>query len=312
MNEVKYTIAREQAVCISPRDADKIIDRHDGLAALLYLYLLRRGGSFVLEEAAKRLGETPRRVRQAAEALEAMGLLEIRGIPEPAEELPEYTTEDISLRTMESMEFKSLIDEVQGIMGRVLSGTELKILFGIYDHLALPPEVILMLVSYCMERTAKKLGPGKRPSLRTIEREAYAWANREILTLEMAEEHLKFLQKLETETERIKSAIGISGRDISSTERKYIESWVSLGFGPEALAIAYDRTVLKTGRLQWKYMNSIVQSWHGKGLHTAQEIREGDTMAQGRTVQPQGGTAIPPMQDELLRMEQLMKKMKNN
>ena len=89
MNEIKYIIAREQAVCISPADADRLIDRRDGLAALLFLYLLRRGGSFVLEEAAKRLGAPKDRVRAAAEALQSMGLLEIRGIPEPAQELPE-------------------------------------------------------------------------------------------------------------------------------------------------------------------------------------------------------------------------------
>ena len=311
MNEVKYTLARQQAVCIAAHDADKLIERHDALAALLYIYLLRRGGSFMLEDSAKKLGESPLRIRLAAEALQEMGLLEIHGIPEPAEELPEYSSGDIQQRTMDSTQFQSLVSEVQSLMGRVLSGTELKLLFGIYDHLALPPEVILMLVSYCMERTAKKLGMGKRPSMRTIEREAYAWANREILTLELAEEHLKYLQRMESESAKIKAAIGISDRDVSSTERKYIESWVSLGFGAEALAIAYDRTVLKTGRLQWKYMNSIVLSWHAKGLHTAAEIRDGDTMAQGRQI-PHTQTNAPSGQSELLRMEQLMKKMKNN
>ena len=115
---------------------------------------------------------------------------------------------------------------------------------------------------------------------------------------------------MESETERVKSAIGISGRELSSTERKYIESWISMGFGPEALAIAYDRTVLKTGRLQWKYMNSIVTSWHGKGLHTPQEIREGDSMAPNRVQAAGAGGA--PAESELRRMERLMDKMKNN
>lgn len=310
MNEVKYIIAREQAVCISPADADKLIDRHDGLAALLFLYLLRRGGSFVLEEAAKRLGAPKDRVRAAAEALQSMGLLEIRGIPEPAQELPEYDTAEMHARTMDSAEFTALTQEIQSALGRVLSGTELKLLFGIYDYLALPPEVICMLVGYCMERTEKRQGPGRRPSMRTIEREAYAWANREINTLELAEAHLQHIAHMEGETERVKSAIGISGRELSSTERKYIESWISMGFGPEALAIAYDRTVLKTGRLQWKYMNSIVTSWHGKGLHTPQEIREGDSMAPNRVQAAGAGGA--PAESELRRMERLMDKMKNN
>lgn len=314
MNEIKYTIAREQAVCISPGDADRLIDRHDGLAALLFLYLLRRGGSFSADEAARRLGVSKDRLLQAAGVLQSLGLLEIRGIPAPADELPEYSTQEMHARTMDSTEFATLTGEVQSALGRVLTGTELKILFGIYDYLALPPEVICMLVGYCMERTEKRQGAGRRPSMRTIEREAYAWANREITTLEMAEAHLKMLARMDSETERVKGAIGISGRELSSTERKYIENWLALGFDAEALAIAYDRTVLKTGRLQWKYMDSIVSSWHSKGLHTPQEIREGDTISSGRpSASGSAAGKIPaPGQNELQRIERLMDQMKKN
>lgn len=308
MNEVRYTIAREQAVVISAADADRLLSRGDAAAALLYIYLLRRGGSFTMDEASKRLGMSSAQLRRAAEALSEMGLLEIRGIPEPPEELPEYSTEQMSERTIDSPEFSSLTAEVQALFGRVLSGTELKLLFGIYDYLALPPEVILMLVSHCIERTEKRLGPGRRPSMRSVEREAYAWANREITTLEAAEEHLRYLQKLDSETEKIKSALGIQGRSLSSTERKYIEDWIALGFSAGALELAYDRTVLKTGRLQWKYMDSIVRSWHGKGLHTPAEIAEGDTMAPPRA---QSGPAEPD-RGGIERMERLMNRMKKD
>ncbi|MGE4353976.1 MAG: DnaD domain protein [Oscillospiraceae bacterium] len=311
MNEVKYIIAKEQAVSISPQDADRLIDRRDGTVALLFLYLLRRGGSFTLEDASGRLGVSSAEIRRAAEALESMGLLEIRGIPAPAEELPEYRTQDMRTRTMESAEFSSLVTEVQSLLGKVLSGTELKLLFGIYDYLALPPEVILMLVSFCMERTAKHSGAGKLPTMRSIEREAYIWANREITTLDMAEEHLRFLQKVETELEKVKSAIGIYGRELSSTERKYIESWIGMGFKADSLAIAYDKTVVKTGKLQWKYMDSIVTSWHGKGLHTPEAIKNGDTMPVPRHTGPVKSSELPGKND-LERMEKLLDKVKNS
>ncbi len=311
MNEVRYTIAREQAVVISAADADRLLSRGDAAAALLYIYLLRRGGSFTMDEASKRLGMSSAQLRRAAEALSEMGLLEIRGIPEPPEELPEYSTEQMSERTIDSPEFSSLTAEVQALFGRVLSGTELKLLFGIYDYLALPPEVILMLVSHCIERTEKRLGPGRRPSMRSVEREAYAWANREITTLEAAEEHLRYLQKLDSETEKIKSALGIQGRSLSSTERKYIEDWIALGFSANALELAYDRTVLKTGRLQWKYMDSIVRSWHGKGLHTPEEIAAGDTLPpERRNTKPAG--ASEPDRGGIERMERLMNRMKKD
>jgi DNA replication protein DnaD len=56
-----------------------------------------------------------------------------------------------------------------------------------------------------------------------------------------------------------------------------------MGFSPEAVSIAYDRTVLKTGALKWPYLNSILKSWHQKGLHTPEEIETGD-----------GSSAAPP------------------
>ena len=42
------------------------------------------------------------------------------------------------------------------------------------------------------------------------------------------------------------------------------------------IAMAYERTCLNTGGLNWAYMNKILQRWHSQGLHTAEEIRSGD------------------------------------
>ncbi len=311
MSEIKYLIPKEMAISVSARDIDKLLARRDANCAMLFLYLLRSNGTFTLESASKALGRTSLEIRASAEALEKMGLLEIHAILEPAEVLPEVTTEDIKSRTMDSSEFSTLISEVQQLMGRILSGVELKLLFGIYDYLSLPPEVILMLVSHCIERTQKRLGLGKLPTLRSIEKEAYAWANREIMTIAMADEHLKYLDRRDSEISKIKTVLGIHQRDLSTTEKKYVESWVSLGFECDALAIAYDKTVMKTGGLQWKYMNSILNNWHSKNLHTVEEISEGDKMP----LLNRGKQNYTPQQNpegEIARMEKLIDKMKNN
>ncbi len=311
MGEIKYLIPREHAISISSRDIDKLIARRDANCALLFLYLLRCNGSFTLEEASNVLGRTSLEIRNTADALEKMGMLEIHAILEPAEALPEVSTEDIKSKTMESPEFSTLINEVQGLMGRIMSGIELKLLFGIYDYLSLPPEVILMLVSHCIEKTQKRLGIGKLPTMRSIEKEAYVWANREIMTLAMADEHLKYLERRDSEVNKIKSVLGIHQRDLSTTERKYIESWIGLGFEAEALAIAYDKTVMKTGGLQWKYMNSIVNNWHNKNLHTAEEISVGDKMPLTSRQKPQYTKPVSA-EGEIERMEKLIDKMKNS
>jgi DNA replication protein DnaD len=40
--------------------------------------------------------------------------------------------------------------------------------------------------------------------------------------------------------------------------------------------MAYERTCLNTGGLNWPYMNKILQRWHEAGLHTAEAVRNGD------------------------------------
>lgn len=176
--------------------ADKLIAAHDGDVALLYIYLLRTG-SGELEGAARDLCRTMGEVSAAYEKLQRMGLLsggsgapapekEPPRHPEPAEELPEYETEDLVRRSREDAGFSAVVQEAQKVLGHVLSSSDLKRLFGIYDYLALPPEVILMLLNHCVS-TSKN----RRPSMRYIEKQAYVWANREILSLEQAEEYIR-------------------------------------------------------------------------------------------------------------------------
>jgi DNA replication protein DnaD len=197
-------------------------------------------------------------------------------------------------------------------MGRLLTGPELKTLLGIYDYLGLPAEVILMLTNHCVEDYQEKYGPGRLPTIRRIEKEAYSWANMEILTLEQADKYIKKQLEKKDSLSQIKKILQINGRSLSTTEQKYVESWIDMGFCPDALEIAYDKTVVKTGRLQWKYMDSIVQSWHGKNLHTPEEIAAGDVRrsapAAGKYAGKNGSAGIPP-KEELERMEKILSKM---
>ena len=261
--------------------ADKLIAAHDGDVALLYIYLLRTG-SGELEGAARDLCRTMGEVSAAYEKLQRMGLLsggsgapaaekEPPRHPEPAEELPEYETEDLVRRSREDAGFAAVVQEAQKVLGHVLSSSDLKRLFGIYDYLALPPEVILMLLNHCVS-TSKS----RRPSMRYIEKEAYVWANREILSLDQAEEYIRRSRERQADIGRVKEALNIRGRELTATEAKYIGSWLDMGFGEDCLSIAYDRTVTNTGALKWGYMNKILLSWHEKGIHTPEEVQEKD------------------------------------
>ena len=296
-----------------PAARDKLIAAHDGDTALLWLWLCRSGvynGDRAAEELCRTLGEMDR----AYEKLCRMGLYPIapdrkETPPTPAEELPQYTVNDVLRRSSEDGSFKAVLQEAERVLGRSLSSPDMKILFGIYDYLALPTEVIFVLLNYCTELYRQKYGPGRLPSMRSIEKEAYSWANNEILTLEQAEEFIEESRSRRSRAEEIKAALGIRGRELTPTERKYVFSWLDMGFSVDALSVAYDRTVTNTGSLKWNYMNKIVSSWHQKGIHTVQEIEEKDR----RTPTPAKNTEpnAPASQAELARLRSIYEKVKN-
>lgn len=290
---------------------DKLIAAHDGDVALLWLWLGREGvydGDRAAADLCRTLGE----MDTAYEKLCRMGADKPpakRNIPQPADEMPQYTVNDILRRSEQDGAFKAILTEAERVLGRSLSSPDLKTLFGIYDYLALPAEVIFLLLNYCVELFREKYGPGRLPSMRSIEKEAYIWINNEIMTVEQAEEYVANRRDRHSLTEEIKSALGIHGRQLTSTESKYVDSWVDMGFGVDALAVAYDRTVTNTGSLKWNYMNKIVCSWHKSGIHTVREIEEKDSRL--RHPVSESGREASLSTEEMSRLRAIYDKVKN-
>ena len=279
---------------ISQASADRLIAAHDGDVALLYIYLQRTGGN--LEGAARELCRTMGEIEAAHEKLLRMGLIGTASVPSPAapaelpraerqqeiklppaEELPEYRAEDIVRRSKEDDAFAAIVAEAQKVLGHVLSSSDLKRLFGIYDYLALPPEVVLELLNYCVSISCSPSGEGRRRlSMNFVEKEAFAWVHMEIFTLEQAEEYIQKSQQRRSDIGRISEALGIHGRTLAPSERRFVNAWLDMGFSLEVIELAYDRTVTSTGKLNWGYMNKILQTWHEKKLHSTAEIEAND------------------------------------
>lgn len=315
MDKITYTLSREEVLAIPVREADRLLRTGDGTVALVYLWLLREAGRWDAARCAQELVHTRREVETAVGRLEQLGLISANGavtatepVPplQPAAELPEYSAQEVSRRAEADGVFSALVSETQRLLGRMLSGADLKTLFGIYDYLALPAEVILQLVQYCIDFRKG----GRMPGMRQIEREAYAWADRELVTLEQVEAYIHGQQQRMEKVELFREELQLKGRALSGSERRFLESWADWGFGPEAVALAYDRTVLQTGGLKWAYMNSILKRWHEAGLHSIQAIREGDrpTQQRQRTGDPTPGTADKPSAREIERMRRLLEK----
>ena len=267
-------------------------------AALLYLYV-KDGGD--LTQAAQKLGYTESRYACACATLRQLGLLEEeKQIRLPGEQ-PQYTEVDVLTAMDPDMDFRSLYVEVQRLLGKHLNTEELKILLSFERYLGLAPEVISLLIHYCIDR-ARKMGKTRNPSLRTIEKEAYKWAENGIDTMEEAAAYVKRQQLRFSQAGRIMEILQIRGRNLTTPEARYIKQWLEQGFDEETIGMAYEKSCLNTGGLAWPYMNKILSSWHQQGLHTAKQVQSGDR----KPVVPKGASG--ELGDaELAAIQRLMK-----
>ncbi len=281
---------------ISVRAAEMLLNMRDGDAALLYLYLSRYPERD-REAVSRDLLLPKQRLNEAFERLEMVGLLPLSAaaetvsaprndakpvIPE-ASELPEYTSADVASRAEADQAFSALVSEAQLIIGRALSTPDLIKLLGIYDHLDLPPEVMMELMNFVADVYRDKYGERRRPNTHAFEREARIWSERGITDFEAAEQYIRRYRERHSLEGAVKDALDIQDRDFTDTERRYVEEWLNWGFLPEVLAVVYDKAVTNTGKRSLAYMNKILQTWHEKNLHTLQEIREKARPSRTRT-----------------------------
>jgi DnaD/phage-associated family protein len=302
-----------EVLAMTGQAVDRLLKLDSGDAALLYLYLLRHGSTQGLRWPEDRL-------RTALDQLKSQGLAaaetSVPDPPVPEAPPPEYATEDINAALSDrASAFPALCDEVERRLGKKLSVSDLKILYTLFDHLALPAEVILLLVGWCTEEMERKYGPGRKPSLPLIRREGNIWASRGVDTIERAEEHIAKLTRLRSREAEVLRLLDIPPRPLVEREKTYIAAWDDMGFDNDALRMAYEKTVLKKQSMDWGYMNGILRRWHEKGLHTAAAIQVGDRdprpiLAGGRTPPPAPAAEEQQAREDMDRMRRLLEQMK--
>ncbi len=288
-----------EEVKIPQGDVKKLLSAASPDGALLYLYI--HSGNR-LEEAESALQMSASRLSCAAATLRQLGLW-----PEetarflPAGERPNYTEYDVTDALHGDRQFMALRDELQRLMGRVLNTEELKIVLGFVRYLGLPGDVISVLVCYCRDR-ARQRGNLRNPSLRTIEKEAYAWAEQGIDTVEAAAAYIQRQNVRNSRMHRLMNILQIRGRSLTAAEEKYAVSWLEMGFDEGCISMAYERTCLNTGGLNWVYMNKILQRWHQQGWHTADAVRNGDR----KPGEPNRGDKRQLDADEIAAIQRMM------
>lgn len=261
----------------------KLVAAASGDASLLYLYL-QNGGD--VDRAQQTLGLNDTRFSCAMATLRQLGLWQEEQKRHIATgERPAYSEKDVLSAMDTDTEFRMLYGEVQRVLGRSLNTEELKILLGFVRYLGLPGEVISVLVSYCKDLSRQR--SGRNPSLRTIEKEAYAWAEQGIDTLEAAAAFIHSQNLRRSRLYRLMNLLQIRGRALTPGETRYAQSWLDMDFQEDVLALAYEKTCLNTGGMNWPYMDKILSRWKDAGYRTVEQINRQDKKSDGKSAQRQ-------------------------
>ena len=281
-----YILREDQPNIVLPaQQADRLIGRGDGDAALLYLCLLRADRGVTAQELLRRLKWSQLRLHAAETALQELGLIDRppeQKPPEPAQERPVYTADDLTDLLTGDAGFRMLVPQTEEKLGKRLKTADLQILAGLYDDLGLPADVIYLLVCHCVARSEERYGPGRRPTLRQIEKEGYHWAQRGLFDQESASRYLRDWNVRRSAMSRYMQVLGLGDRRPVESEERYITDWMDKGFPPETVALAYDKTVFYKKELNWRYLNGILRRWHENGWHTEEEVRQSDSRKPSR------------------------------
>ena len=276
-----YILREDQPNIVLPaQQADRLIGRGDGDAALLYLCLLRADRGVTAQELQRRLKWSQLRLHAAETALQELGLIDRppeQKPPEPAQERPVYTADDLTDLLTGDAGFRMLVPQTEEKLGKRLKTADLQILAGLYDDLGLPADVIYLLVCHCVTRSEERYGPGRRPTLRQIEKEGYHWAQRGLFDQESASRYLRDWNVRRSAMSRYMQVLGLGDRRPVESEERYITDWMDKGFPPETVALAYDKTVFYKKELNWRYLNGILRRWH-----TEEEVRQSDSRKPSR------------------------------
>ena len=215
---------------------DKLIAVGDGDAALLYLYILRHGGTDG-SAAARALRLSADRYERAAFTLNNLiaPTEKNKTTTDKSTEAPRYTGDELRRARLDDQTFSGLCDAAEGITGRALTEGQLRCLLTIYDYLGLDAGATIELLSYLKS---------EKGTVRTtdLRREANQWADMGIVTAQAAQQYLTRRADEKPLSEAIYRALGADTEQPAPKEQRVCRFALAHGFPADAVELAVHRS----------------------------------------------------------------------
>ncbi len=174
--------------------------------------------------------------------------------------------DDVAKRGLEDPKIKYLLAETQMKFGRCLKTNETQTLVWLYDDLGLDVSLILFIVEYAIQNN--------KMNMRFIEAVASDWAEKEIETIEQAEEQVRLLALYDKSWTVVCKAFGIERRKPSKKEETLSHLWVSeWKISADMLKEAYDICIDSKSKYSFAYIAKIIENWHTNGYTKVEDTK---------------------------------------
>lgn len=190
----------------------------------------------------------------------------------PKKELPDIvpsrpTAAEIAQRAEESADIKFLLLETQNKLGRTIGYDGQCTLLMMHDTYGIPVEVILMIIEYSVS-----IGKSSFHYIASIGKD---WGEREIDTIEKADEQISRLNSVNRVWASFAAMAGLSNSRPTQAQTKYIVTWNrEWGFSPEMIFLAYEQMAEHCQKMSFPYMNKVLESWHTNGIKTPSDVEK--------------------------------------
>lgn len=208
----------------------------------------------------------------------------------PPSAVPVPTMKEIERAMKLDPQMGDTIKMAETILKKPLTRRETEALYNMLDWYGMSKEVVLMLLEHCVSE--------EKTNLAYIVKVAENWYNMGITTAGAAEKQLMARAKAKSFQQKCRKIFGLD-RNFSDKEAEFLTVWnKEYAMKEDMIRLAYDKTVLNTGKLSFPYMNKILKTWHEGGIHTPAQVEQRDTAAkQGGS---ESGGYVP---DEMAALE---------
>lgn len=195
---------------------------------------------------------------------------EIKPIIEIAPQAPKreiLKPTEIAVILKDAPDISELFKVAEQILGNI-NNTMQNSLIWMYTYLGLKTEVIITLIAYCKEI--------EKANSSYIEKIAASWAEKEIKTLEIAQEEVERLYASRTFTAEIMRIFDMKRRP-TTKQQEIVDTWQTEKYNLDLIKCAYERTIERIDKLSFEYINKILETWRENGYSSAEEVKTAES-----------------------------------